>query len=219
MALKALIFDMDGTLVDTDSHHFEAYHKVFKDLGRELSRAEYDTEMAGTPNLDILRRYFPDKDAQWHLDTQDLKEQTFLSLSPAWEPMPGLRELLAWAEKHDLETALVTSAARFMADDLLKKLGLGSQFSPEVFAAELARGKPDPLPYQTALELLRIAPEEALVFEDAVKGVMSAVAAGIPTIGLSTTQPAAALEAEGATFCIQDFSEAALWQYLEKQLS
>ncbi len=214
MKLRALIFDMDGTLVATDDLHFEAYVKVLGDLGMTLERPEYDARMAGRPNMEILRDYFPNETDAFRVDLMNLKENTFLHASPAWEVLPGLRELLAWGRKEGLAEALVTSAPRDMAGHLLTAVGLTDTFSPEVYAAELARGKPDPLPYQTALDILSLEAREAIVFEDALSGVRSAVAAGIPTVGVATSQTEAALRAVGATLVIQDYTDPALWELL-----
>lgn len=214
MNLRALLFDMDGTLVDTDDLHFAAYVTVFADLGITLGRAEYDARMAGRPNLEILRDYFPAETEAFRVALMNLKEDTFLRASPAWEPLEGVRELLRWAREAGLERALVTSAPRDNAGHLLRAVGLDKTFSPEVYAGELLRGKPDPLPYRTALELLGLEPQQALVFEDSLSGVRSGVAAGIATVGVATTQTPAALREVGATLVIRDFTDPELWTLL-----
>lgn len=214
MRLRALLFDMDGTLVDTDDLHFAAYAQVFAGLGRPLERAEYDTRMAGRPNLEILRDYFPEETEAFRVALMNLKEDTFLRASPAWEPLKGVHELLRWAREAGLKQALVTSAPRDNAGHLLRAVGLDKAFSPEVYAGELPRGKPDPLPYRTALELLGLEPQQALVFEDSLSGVRSGVAAGIPTVGVATTQTPAALREAGASLVIRDFTDPALWTLL-----
>lgn len=210
---------MDGTLVATDDLHFEAYVKVLGDLGITLERPEYDARMAGRPNLEILRDYFPDETDAFRTDLMNLKENTFLHASPAWETLPGLRELLAWGREEGLAEALVTSAPRDMAGHLLRAVGLEHTFTPEVYAAELARGKPDPLSYQTALELLDLKAEQAVVFEDALSGVRSAVAAGIFTVGVATSQTEAALREVGAALVIRDYTDPALWELLRASRS
>ena len=214
MDLRALLFDMDGTLVDTDDLHFAAYVTVFADLGITLGRAEYDARMAGRPNLEILRDYFPGETEAFRVALMNLKEDTFLRASPAWRPLKGVRELLRWAQGAGLERALVTSAPRDNAGHLLRAVGLDKTFSPEVYAGELPRGKPDPLPYRTALELLGLEPGQALVFEDSLSGVRAGVAAGITTVGVATTQTPAALREAGASLTIRDFTDPELWTLL-----
>lgn len=218
MNLRALIFDMDGTLIDTDNQHFDAYVKVFTDLGRSLDRDEYDARMAGRPNMEILRDYFPDNDDMYRRDLMNLKENTFRATPATWELLTGLPELMMWAREQGLAQALVTSAPRENAGYLLNAVNLTGAFEPEVYADELPRGKPDPLPYTTALELLSVSPEEAIVFEDSASGVKSGSSAGILTIGLATTQRPEVLKAAGAALVIHDFTDPALWDLLGELL-
>ncbi len=214
MDLHALIFDMDGTLIDTDDQHFAAYVQVLAAVGVVFERDEYDARMAGRPNLEILREYFPHETDAYHVALMNLKEDTFKASAAVWEPLVGLSELLAWAREQGLAQALVTSAPRENAIHLLEAVGLSGVFSPEVYAGELPRGKPDPLPYRTALELLELAPEEAVVFEDSLAGVASGAGAGIFTVGVATTQRPEALRAAGASLVIRDFTDPALWELL-----
>ncbi|MEL6605152.1 MAG: HAD family hydrolase, partial [Cyanobacteria bacterium J06614_10] len=93
---------------------------------------------------------------------------------------------------------------------MLQTLGLSDAFDPVVIADELPRGKPDPLPYQTALDKLGISAEEAIVFEDSRAGIRSAVGAGIATIGMTTTHQAEELMAVGAIATISDFTDDSL---------
>ena len=215
MNLRALIFDMDGTLIDTDNQHYDAYVKVLADLGIPLDRDEYDARMAGRPNMEILRDYFPDENDDYRRDLMNRKETTFRETQATWEPLAGLSDLMAWAKEQGLAQALVTSAPRENAAYLLAAVKLTGALEPEVYADELPRGKPDPLPYTTALELLGVAPEQAIVFEDSASGVKSGVAAGILTVGMATTQRPEVLRAAGATLVIRDFTDAALWELLE----
>lgn len=214
-ALRALVFDMDGTLVHTDEQHFGAYVQVFADLGKLLTRSEYDSKMAGRPNIEILREYFPDATDKYRRDLANLKEATFRKMSPKWELLAGLPTLLAWERRRELKQVLVTSAPRDMAAHLLRAVGLTGTFNVEVYADELPRGKPDPLPYLTALEQLNVKAEQCLVFEDSLFGVMSAAGAGIFTVGVATTQRPALLMGAGAGLVIQDFTDPALWRLLE----
>ena len=90
---------------------------------------------------------------------------------------------------------------------MLQELNLSQAFEPIVIAEELLRGKPDPLPYQTALDRLNITALEAIAFEDSAAGIRSAVSAGIPTIGMTTTHLPADLLALGADKAIADFTD------------
>jgi len=216
MNLRALIFDMDGTLVHTDDLHFSAYRSVLAGAGwGELERPFYDAQMSGRPNLDILRDLFPEGSEERRRDLMNRKEAAFRASAHSLEPLAGLGEVLAWTETQGLKRALVTSAPRENVSFLLAALGLEGVFSTLVYADELARGKPDPLPYETALALLGVPPEGALVFEDSLAGVASASGAGIFTVGVATTQDPDALRGAGAGLVIRDFHDPALWEVLE----
>lgn len=214
-ALRALVFDMDGTLIDTDDLHFSAFTELFSSLGKPLTRAEYDSRIAGRPNPEIFRDYFPDETDVARQGLMDRKESRFRASAASWEPLAGLSELLAWGRAGGLAVALVTSAPRENVTHLLAATGLTGAFEPLVYADELPRGKPDPLPYTAALGLLGIEPHEAVVFEDSTNGVRSGVGAGVFTVGVATTQRPALLMNAGAGLVIQDFTDPALWRLLE----
>lgn len=218
-ALRALIFDMDGTLIDTDNLHFSAFTELFSSLGKPLTRGEYDARIAGRPNPEIFRDYFPDETETARQGLMDRKESRFRASAERWEPLAGLNELLAWGRNRGLAIALVTSAPRDNVTHLLAAIGLTGAFDPLVYAETLPRGKPDPLPYTAALDLLGMAPHEAVVFEDSTNGVRSGVGAGVFTVGVSTTQRPALLMAAGAGLVIRDFTDSALWRLLEPGLT
>jgi beta-phosphoglucomutase-like phosphatase (HAD superfamily) len=118
-----------------------------------------------------------------------------------------LPALLSWATQHGIRTAVVTNAPRANAEAMLGALGLLQRFETLVIGDELARGKPDPLPYRTALDRLGRKAEHALAFEDSRSGVQSASRAGIPTIGMTTGLDETTLRAAGAIAAIADFRD------------
>ncbi|MNJ49579.1 Phosphorylated carbohydrates phosphatase [compost metagenome] len=111
--------------------------------------------------------------------------------------------------------AVVTNAPRANAEHMLGAMALGGRFAHVLVAEELARAKPDPLPYLTGLERLGARAAHALAFEDSVPGVTAASAAGIFTVGVSTSQTAEALQAAGAQLVVADFEDARLWELIQ----
>ncbi|CAN5877302.1 hypothetical protein BH24DEI2_BH24DEI2_01610 [soil metagenome] len=103
--------------------------------------------------------------------------------------------------------AVVTNAPRANAEHVLRLLGFDTRFETLVVAGELARPKPDPLPYVHALERLGVTPENGFAFEDSVSGVCSAVAAGLYTVGLTTSESEERLLEVGASVTAADFTE------------
>ncbi|MBM9595577.1 HAD family hydrolase [Roseitranquillus sediminis] len=215
LELAALLFDLDGTLLATDDLHYE----VFADLGRlhgvGIDRARYDAEIQGRMNAAIFASLFPSGDAPALADAKEAEFRRRLATAGA-QPLPGLPDLLEWAAQRRLRTAVVTNAPRINADAMLAAIGLAGRFDTIVIAEECARGKPDPLPYLTAMRRIGVAPEGCVAFEDSRSGIRSACAAGARVVGLRTSLDAAALEAAGAGLAIGDFTDPALWDLLDK---
>lgn len=202
-----LLFDLDGTLTDTDALHFEAYRRLLAPAGRAITHDDYRHRIMGAANEAIMAWLFPGESRARHLALAEEKESLFRAQLTTVTPTPGLPALLDWAAQCGIRTAVVTNAPRANAEAMLDGLGLLRHFETLVIGDELARGKPDPLPYQTALDRLGRGAERALAFEDSRSGVESASRAGIPTIGMTTGLDEAALRAAGAIAAIADFND------------
>lgn len=212
-----LLFDLDGTLTDTDALHVRAYQDLLAPMGRTVTHDDYKARIMGAANEAIMAWLFPGDPVERHRALADEKERLFRSLAGGMQPLPGLVELLAWATRHGIKTAVVTNAPRSNAELMLGALGLADRFPVLVLGDELARGKPDPLPYLTALDRLGVEATRALAFEDSRAGVAAAHAAGIETIGLLTGLDDAALRASGAAATVRDFSDSWLLAKLERE--
>ncbi len=213
MRVSALLFDLDGTLADSDPLHLEAFQAV---LGpdRPLSSETYRREIMGRTNPAIFAELFPDR-PQDQAALADEKEARFRALIPALKPVAGAGALLDWAGRAGVPAAVVTNAPRANAVAMLSALGLTDRFETLVIGPECARQKPDPLPYLTAMARLGAAPETCLAFEDSRSGARAAVAAGALTFGLRTSLCDADLRAVGVTATLQDFNDPVLWTFLD----
>ncbi|EDX85664.1 haloacid dehalogenase-like hydrolase, putative [Synechococcus sp. PCC 7335] len=206
--LKAVIFDLDGTLTDSDKVHFQVFQELFAERDIEIDKALYRERISGRQNSAIVSDFFPDMSEEEGEAFSDNKEALFRKRAKgSLEPLSGLTDFLAAIQKHELAAAVVTNAPPKNAWFMLDTIGLSEQFDPVIIADELPRGKPDPLPYQTALNKLGIKPEEAIVFEDSTAGIRSAVGAKITTIGVMTTHSETGLISVGAQRVIADFSD------------
>ncbi len=212
--LDALLFDLDGTLADTDKLHLLAMQQLLHEDGRTLTEAEFDAHISGRANADLCRYLFPDRPLSEHQAFADRKEARFRQLSPTLQATPGLVRLLEYTESRSIGMAVVTNAPRANAEHMLKALDLQGRFEHVLVAEELPRAKPDPLPYLTGLQRLGAQADRALAFEDSVPGVKAASGAGIFTVGLSTSQTAEALLAAGAQLVVADFEDARLWEVI-----
>lgn len=206
--VKAVIFDLDGTLTDSDKVHFQVFQEIFAGYGIALDKALYKKQISGRQNAAILADFLPQLSEAEGEAFSEQKEETFRDRAKdQLTPLLGLLDLLAQLKQQSLPAAVVTNAPTKNANFMLKTLNLEKAFNPVVIADELTRGKPDPLPYQTALDKLGIEAEDAIAFEDSRAGIRSAVGAGILTIGMTTTHQADELKAAGATYAIADFTD------------
>jgi len=210
--LTALLFDLDGTLTDTDTLHLQAFRQLLREHdGRELTQAQFDAQISGRANGPLFAELFAQASAAECLVLADRKEALFRELAPALEPMPGLVRLLEHAQANGIGMCVVTNAPRLNAEHMLAAMGLEARFAHVLVAEELARPKPDPLPYLTGLERLGAEAGQALAFEDSLPGVKAASGAGIFTVGIATTQTPERLLAAGASLVVDDFDDPRLW--------
>jgi HAD superfamily hydrolase (TIGR01509 family) len=208
--LRCLLFDLDGTLVDTDRLHLQAYNLVLGKFDRTVSVDFYRRHIMGFSDVEILSALFPHhRDGEFD-HVIETKEATFRTLISELSPTPGASEVIDWGRARGLRQAIVTNAPRENADRLLRAIGLRERFETVIVGSELPRGKPDPLPYLTALKCLQCDAEHSIAFEDSLSGVRAAAAAGIFTVGIETSLGPDLLLKEGASLVIKDFRDAAL---------
>lgn len=215
--LKALIFDMDGTLVHSDPVHLQAFAEVLKPEGVTINEEVYRSSIIGRTNEAIFASLLPHLPVEKHAAYADEKEATFRRMAQDLKPLAGLMELLDWAEARQIGIALVTNAPRLNADHMLGALGVTERFPVQVTIEQVERGKPDPLPYLTALERLGIRAEDAIAFEDSPSGMRAAKAAGLFSFGVLTGLSPEDMRAAGADATIEDFHDAGLWDLLNRR--
>lgn len=211
--LQAVLFDLDGTMANTDPLHFQIFKQMLGEQGIAIDEAFYCDRINGRTNQAILNDLLPHFTEGDIISFSNEKEQRFRDLAKTeLQPMPGLMPLLAWMEQQGLPAAVVTNAPRLNAEFMLRGLGLTERFEFVVLGEDLPRAKPDPLPYKTATEKLGVDPATAIVFEDSPSGIRSAVGAGIPTVGMTSSHGVEALLALGVEMAIADFTDPRLQQ-------
>jgi HAD superfamily hydrolase (TIGR01509 family) len=204
---RALLFDLDGTLAETDSLHLPTWVDVLKPHGIEVDEEFYRENISGRSNSKVVEELLPDLSTEDGRDLADAKEASFREGAHQLEPLPGLLDFMEEAKRRGLPLALVTNAPRENVEAVLLALELGEFFDEVVLSDEVGPVKPDPAPYKAALQRLGIAPEEALAFEDSTSGIASAIGAGIPTVGIASTQAPETLEKAGAFMVAEDFAD------------
>ena len=205
---KALLFDIDGTLADTDALHLEAFNQVFGPRGHVFDRARASKELMGFSNASIGERFLPEEPPERRLAIMDQKEAAFRKLvAGKIKPTPGLMRLLARADQAGVPMVAVTNAPRLNAEMLLAGLGIADRFKRVVIGDELTHGKPHPMPYQEGLRAVNASAKLSLAFEDSRSGVQAASAAGITTVGIRTSLNHADMIEAGAITTAGDFDD------------
>src|SRR4249919_1373376 len=124
MTLRALLFDLDGTLCDTDPLHHHTWRELLAPHGIVVDDDLYRRKLSGRLNPDIVAELLPRLDRAANLDLCERKEALFREMTPHLDPLPGVVALIASARAAGIGVALVTNAPRINADHMLKALGL-----------------------------------------------------------------------------------------------
>jgi HAD superfamily hydrolase (TIGR01509 family) len=216
MLYRALLFDLDGTLAETDSLHLPTWVDVLRPYGIEVDEEYYKARISGRSNSKIVEDLLPDLSAEYRRDLAEAKEASFRKHAGELEPLPGLLDFMEEAKDREFSLALVTNAPEENVEAILLALDLGVFFDELLLSDEVGLVKPDPAPYKAALERLGVGPDEALAFEDSTSGIASAVGASIPTVGIASTQAAETLEEAGAFMVAEDFADPKLRELLSR---
>jgi HAD superfamily hydrolase (TIGR01509 family) len=207
---KALLFDLDGTLADTDSLHLPTWVDVLEPYGVRVDEEFYRDSISGRNTSEIVRDLLPELSDEENRSVGDAKEARFRERATELEPLPGLVDFVDLGRERGMSIVLVTNAPEENVQAILLALELGDLFDAIVLADEVEAVKPDPAPYRAALGKTGVPPERALAFEDSISGISSAVAAGVPTVGITSSQDHAKLCGAGAFMTAGDFTDARL---------
>jgi HAD superfamily hydrolase (TIGR01509 family) len=213
---RALLFDLDGTLTETDSLHLPTWVDVLRPYGIEVDEEFYKERISGRSNSKIVEDLLPNLSAEDGRELADAKEASFRERAGVLEPLPGLLDFVEEGKSRGLRMALVTNAPEENVETILLALELREFFDEVVLSDEVGDVKPDPALYKAALDKLDVAPEEALAFEDSTSGIASAVGAGVPTVGIASTQAPETLKDAGAFMVSKDFADLELRKLLNR---
>lgn len=219
MSETALLFDLDGTLTDSDPFHLAAFAEIGAQWGVELDDEIFRTHVSGQSNRRICETLFPHVDPALWDDLADIKEARFREMVVGRiRPIAGLEAFIEREKRLGSKFAVVSNAPRANVETVVSAIGLDGVFDTLVLGSELPRSKPDPLPYLTALEKLGVDGAHAIAFEDAVPGLLAAVRSGVATVGLETSLDAAAIAETGAHLAIPDYDDPALLGFVDRRL-
>jgi beta-phosphoglucomutase len=185
---KAVIFDMDGVLVDTEPFHYENENRMFRKLGLDIPDNEH-TQFAGMAN-DLMWQYIVRKrNLTWSVT--ELTELTiqqgleYLNTQKKLSPMDGLIDLLENLHNNGIPLAVATSSDKKTMKCILEKAGLNKYFKSTVSRNDVSKSKPAPDVFLQAAKMLGVEPADCMVFEDSRNGIEAAKAAGMYCIAYS----------------------------------
>ena len=183
MADKAVIFDMDGVLVDSYEAHFESWRRMAQARGLDPMSQDMFAKTFGRTTWDIITDRWPRIAKEEIPSLDDQKEATFREiLTEHFPEMPGASELLACLHKAGFALAIGSSGPPANVQVILKQLRNADLFAATVDASQVRLGKPNPDVFLTAAGKLGVKPARCVVVEDAPAGVQAARAAGMSVI-------------------------------------
>ena len=207
----AIIWDVDGTLVDTAAHHFQAWARFAEEIGKPFTKADFAATF-GMRNPEILRKLFdPNADdalcAKWGERKEDLYRASVREEGTAL--LPGVAKLLAEFAERGWQQAVGSSAPPGNIDLLLGITNTRHYFGALVTGDDVKRGKPDPEVFLLAASKLGADPRRCVVFEDAHAGVEAAKAGGMACVAVTFVghHPADKLRAAGADVIVASLDE------------
>ena len=217
MKPEAIIFDLDGTLIDNNSFHIRAWQTFYQKLGRTLDAEEYKTRFNGKINRDIFNYIF-----QKELSPEEIQEYTnekealYRELyQPHIRPVAGLTGLLKEIRKAGIPIAIATSGLPDNIRFLFDNVPIEEYFEAIANATHVKNGKPHPEIFLKAAALIHARPEACIAFEDSVAGIRSAKAAGMKVVALTTTHTRE--DVKEADLIIHDYTEISLPTLLQLQ--
>jgi HAD superfamily hydrolase (TIGR01509 family) len=205
---RAVIFDMDGVLADSEPLYLQGINEVLKDFGLAITEEDHN-ELLGAavgPTWDfVFAKYAPPAPYDECIARYD---QTMVRLlTVPREPLPGVRELIAELKRRGIPCALASSSWPNWVKALLASTGLDGSFDLAVSSTDVENGKPAPDIFLHAAQMLHVKPAECVVLEDSHAGVLAAKAAGMYAVQVraaSTALPPLP-EADAVIECVSDF--------------
>ena len=208
---RAVLWDMDDTLIDSIPYHLQAWQDVLRQINRTVEPQDW-TQTAGMRNSEIIPLLFPDMSPAESAYVDQAKERRYRELLELQgvELLPGVA---AWIDRFKTagwKQAIASSAPRDNVITIAQVLHFNGTFQAMISGADVQRGKPDPDIFLAAAQCLNVEPQHCLVIEDATAGIEAAHRAGMKAIGVLNTHPQ--LEADVVVQSLQDLT----WEMIER---
>ena len=191
MSKKALLFDLNGTMINDMQYHIKAWHRILNELGADLSLERGKDECYGK-NDELLERIFPGRFSEEEKKKMSLaKEKQYQEqFRPHLRLLPGLDQFLKQAYTGKMYMAIGSAAIPYNIDFVIDYFQIRHYFGAIVSADDVRISKPDPETFLTCARILNVDPADCIVFEDAPKGVEAAARAGMKAVVITTLHTA-----------------------------
>ena len=186
--IKTIIFDMDGVISDTQKVHAEMESKILKTYEIDISPDEITRIYAGTSDSEFFPKVFSDFKKEVPQDVDSVNEKKLEAIARALRgnvvPIPGVKNLINILKIEGFPLGVASGSGPELINLILSELGIRDEFDEITSSEEVERGKPDPAVFLLAAKKLNSKPNECLVIEDGVNGMIAAKNAGMKCIGL-----------------------------------
>lgn len=204
--LKAVLFDIDGTLLDNNEYHKKSWMQYLEGQGKEISDEDFNEYLSGRTNMDAVKHMYgemtEDEAKKYYLKKEEIYRHMY---EPYIAPINGLTEFLKELKEHNIIMALATSGLQENIDFMFEHVPIKQYFTKIVQAKDVDKGKPEPEIFLKTAEAVGVPAENCIVFEDSISGVQAGKAAGMKVIALTTTHTPE--ELHEANLVIKDYTE------------
>ncbi len=183
--MQAVIFDMDGVLIDSEPLHYATDKKLLKELRISVPN-NYLDKFVGMTNPIMWSQIMEEFNLKNRIQ-EILQKQLALKIKlldeSNYQPINGITELLICLKNNDIKMAVASSSSRIFIKAVLQKLNIENYFKFYISGEEINKSKPDPAIFLKTAEMLQIAPKECIVIEDSKNGIIAAKRAQMKCIG------------------------------------
>lgn len=207
---QAVIFDLDGTLIDNNAYHIEAFKAFYDKIGKAFTIEEYKQHINGRVNREIFNYVFntklsPEKSEEYTNEKEGLYRELY---APHIKAVDGLIDFLNELEQAKIPKAVATSGIIPNINFMFEHIPIRKHFLTVIDSTQITQGKPHPEIFLKAAASVNAIPSECIAFEDSLAGIKSAKAAGMKVVALTTTHTAE--ELKDADLVIKDYTEISL---------
>lgn len=183
--IKAFIFDIDGTLVDTRQLHIDAWRRTFNELGIDVPADKIQSQL-GRRAHEIARLFLPEEKTKDLDEVVERKRNIFREYYPSIAPMPKTKEIFHLLHEKGIKLALATSASRVDTEFYIDTISVRGLVGEVICAEDVKHSKPDPEIFLKAAAGLGVKPEESVVVGDSPHDMAAASKGGMTAIGVLT---------------------------------